>query len=31
MAQLNLEVDGDRRSADEVAAEYLKGLHLINK
>ena len=31
MAQLNLEVDGNRRSPEEVAAEYLKGLHLITK
>jgi osmoprotectant transport system substrate-binding protein len=31
MARLNLEVDGNRRSADEVAAEYLKELHLITK
>ncbi len=31
MAKLNFEVDGDRRSPEEVAAEYLKGLHLITK
>ena len=31
MAQLNLEVDANRRSPEEVAAEYLKGLHLIGK
>ena len=31
MAKLNFEVDGDRRSPEEVAAEYLKGLRLITK
>ncbi len=31
MAKLNFEVDGNRRSPEEVAAEYLKGLHLIGK
>ncbi|HET8999433.1 MAG TPA: glycine betaine ABC transporter substrate-binding protein [bacterium] len=31
MAKLNFDVDGNRRSPEEVAAEYLKGLHLITK
>jgi glycine betaine/choline ABC-type transport system substrate-binding protein len=31
MAKLNFEVDGDRRSPEDVAAEYLKELHLITK
>ncbi len=31
MAKLNLEVDGNRRAPDEVAAEFLRGLHLITK